>query len=459
MIYYSIPYSTERNLGEYYNSFMENLPNDTDFACFVDGDTIFTTSNFGTQIASAVERYPDCRFFTCYTNRIGFKQQIHPLVDQNTNDMEYHRNFGRLLQDNHWDECDELPTSDRNSLISGMFLLIRKDLWREVGGFKSGMLSVDNDFHQKCIDKNEKLLLLKGVYIYHWYRWPNANRTEHLKLGTNLPAEKPKPKKNKNNKKVVFTCIYGNYDTLKDPLVVENDWDYICFTDQKLKSNVWEIRDIPKDCLNENEKKVQRKLKIISHRYLTKYETSIWIDANLELKIGANEFLEKYGKSEFNTCAHPERTCIYEELDACERLKKDSYNSLDKIRKRLLLEKYPTKNGLVQTSVIIRQNTDDTINGFCEVWWSLLEKYSHRDQTVFNYALWKYPSIAKKIFLFSALSLYEEFNQYKHIIHGNSDIKPYPPKPFGSIDNYLNGKLAFDGKKLLSSRNNRWPKR
>ena len=89
MIYYSIPYSTNRNIGAYYNSVMENLPNDTDFACFVDGDTIFTTSNFGDQIADVIKKYPDNRFFTCYTNRVGYKYQIHPSVNKDNNDITY----------------------------------------------------------------------------------------------------------------------------------------------------------------------------------------------------------------------------------------------------------------------------------------------------------------------------------------------------------------------------------
>ena len=453
MIYYSIPYSTEKNIGGYYNSVMENLKNDDDFACFVDGDTIFTTSNFGNQINDVVKRYPDCRFFTCYTNRVGFKKQVHPMVDTNNNDMEYHRRIGSLLQETYWDLCDDLSDLKRSELISGMFLLVRKDLWREVGGFKSGMLSVDNDFHAKCIDINEKLLLMKGVYIYHWYRWPNYSNTSHLKFDqVSIPKNEDEFTIPTKNNKVVYTCIVGKYDTLRDPIVVNPNWDYVCFTDQNLSSKVWDVRPIPRDCLSEDTKKIQRKIKILPFRYLKNYDLSIWIDGNLQMRTDVQDLLNTYSNKAFNIAAHPERTCLYDELDACERLNKDKSDSLSRIRKKLIEEKYPKNNGLVQTGIMIRDHSDDSVVGFCEAWWSLVKEYSHRDQTVFNYVVWKYPNIIKKIHLFSANVLYNHFNFYTHIDKNGDRIKGHPGNLYGTLDNHLNNKLFFDGKPLLPKR-------
>ena len=47
------------------------------------------------------------------------------------------------------------------------------------------------------------------------------------------------------NKNVCYTCIIGNYDTLKDPKYITDNFDYICFTNNKnLKSNIWTIKYI-----------------------------------------------------------------------------------------------------------------------------------------------------------------------------------------------------------------------
>ena len=32
-------------------------------------------------------------------------------------------------------------------------------------------------------------------------------------------------------RKVAYTYIIGNYDSLKEPSVITEGWDYICFTD------------------------------------------------------------------------------------------------------------------------------------------------------------------------------------------------------------------------------------
>ena len=40
-----------------------------------------------------------------------------------------------------------------------------------------------------------------------------------------------KPETIKATRKVVYTCISGNYDTLDEPRVVTPGWEYICFTD------------------------------------------------------------------------------------------------------------------------------------------------------------------------------------------------------------------------------------
>jgi len=42
---------------------------------------------------------------------------------------------------------------------------------------------------------------------------------------------------------VIYTAIIGNYDTLKDPEYIDENCDYVCFTDNReLKSDIWQIR-------------------------------------------------------------------------------------------------------------------------------------------------------------------------------------------------------------------------
>jgi GT2 family glycosyltransferase len=178
MIYYSIPWSNEKSIGKYYNDFMNILPEETDFACFVDGDTIFTTPNYGLIIEKVVNENPEIGCFTCYTNRIGCRWQIAPGVDSDSNDMEYHRDFGKNLQIIFSTDCVDVTNEE---LMSGVMILIKKSLWRKIGKFKEDkMLGIDNDLHIKIKNINEKIFLMKGMYLYHWYRWPNPKNKSHL---------------------------------------------------------------------------------------------------------------------------------------------------------------------------------------------------------------------------------------------------------------------------------------
>ena len=51
-------------------------------------------------------------------------------------------------------------------------------------------------------------------------------------------------------KRVIYTCITGGYDKLREPETVDGDFDYICFTDAAVSSEegVWQIRPIPYSC-------------------------------------------------------------------------------------------------------------------------------------------------------------------------------------------------------------------
>lgn len=115
--------------------------------------------------------------FTCYTNRVACKWQVHPDVDVVSNDIKYHMEFGQSIKDNN-----EVMDVTNNSLFSGMLFIVKKSAWDKIGGAKkTGMLRVDNDIHAKIKKNRLKFGLIKGLYVYHWYRNGDKNYTKHLK--------------------------------------------------------------------------------------------------------------------------------------------------------------------------------------------------------------------------------------------------------------------------------------
>jgi GT2 family glycosyltransferase len=180
MIYYSTPWSSEKDLGKAYNDFMNLLPNDNDYACFTDADAMFTTHTFGHQLEDIVKEYPEAPLFTAMTNRVGTDYQLAKVSGAwEENNIARHWAIGKILQETYPYKVEDITHC---SPLSGVLILIRKKEWKECGGFKEGigMLGVDNSIHYRIRDKGYPVLLMKGVYILHYYRNGKAEDKNHL---------------------------------------------------------------------------------------------------------------------------------------------------------------------------------------------------------------------------------------------------------------------------------------
>ena len=187
------------------------------------------------------------------------------------------------------------------------------------------------------------------------------------------------------NKKVIYTCITGKYDTLVPQPYIEG-YDYICFTDDYTQDDVWEIRPIPEKIKGLSLVKQQRYVKTHPHELLPEYDYSIWIDANMIVQASPDELLKDYT---IQIPKHPVRDCIYSEASACIRKEKDSPEIVIPQVDGYMEEGYPPHHGLVQSNIIIRKHNDPVCIKIMEDWWNEIEKGSHRDQLSFNYVCWK----------------------------------------------------------------------
>ena len=197
-------------------------------------------------------------------------------------------------------------------------------------------------------------------------------------------------------KKVVYTCISGPYDTLKDPRFINSEYDYVCFTDQKFVSNIWDVRPLPAGLEGLTQVKKQRKVKVCPHLYLKEYDFSVWIDANVDIIGNIEDYVQSNcakEKGAFAVGEHPQRKCLYDEAEACISLKKDTQEHIDPQLKRYRAEGFPKMFGLPQTCIVFRYHNDPGCIKLDEDWWSEIEKGSHRDQLSFSYASWKNPNV------------------------------------------------------------------
>lgn len=171
MIHTYIPYapsSINKNIGAVYNGFM-NMISDDDWACFLDHDAMFTTLDWYKQLEDIVENlsssHPDARLLTACTNRVGNPEQVVQGIEPQNHDIYYHRKIGKQRQVEYGSSLRECEI-----LISGVVILLSKEVWKQTGGFSDGFLGVDKDIDNKIRELGYKSYIMDGVYCYHWYR-------------------------------------------------------------------------------------------------------------------------------------------------------------------------------------------------------------------------------------------------------------------------------------------------
>ncbi len=193
-------------------------------------------------------------------------------------------------------------------------------------------------------------------------------------------------------KKVVYTAIIGKYDKLKEPKVISEGFDYVCFTDNvTLKSHIWKIVPVTNPQGLDNTR-LARKIKILCNSVLKEYDLSIWIDGCVLINCDLNNFLDvNYHGEDIVVLTHPYRSCVYEEAEKCIELKKDRPEIIKKQMEDYKLDRYPVANGLVGTGLMIRNHRSKKVEEFMNSWWNEVNLKSKRDQLSFNFVLWKHP--------------------------------------------------------------------
>jgi len=167
------PYSLSKDLGLEYNSVIERDP--SEWVIVKDADVCQLTSSQFKQIPDYIEKFGgQAGIFTCYTNRIGYKWQRYKGIVNDDTDFFKHIQIAERL------ESQPLTVTQLPELISGFFMVIRKEAWRKVGGFKSGLLGVDDDF-SKRVAKHYKIYRMNSIYLWHTYRLGKSYKdTSHL---------------------------------------------------------------------------------------------------------------------------------------------------------------------------------------------------------------------------------------------------------------------------------------
>ncbi len=189
----------------------------------------------------------------------------------------------------------------------------------------------------------------------------------------------------------VYTCITGDYDSLKE-VNRESGIDYICFTNNPgLKSDTWEIISIENDGLDNI--RLARKIKIIGHPFIDEnYDLSIWVDGAIKITGSIKEFVEKecyinnYVLSVFK---HSKRNNVYDEAVACVYNRRADLSMVKNEIEFIKSEGFQDDNGLIESTVFYKEHNQPIVKQTMKYWFDLILRYTTRDQIAFNYAIYK----------------------------------------------------------------------
>lgn len=225
------------------------------------------------------------------------------------------------------------------------------------------------------------------------------------------------------NKNVIYTVIINNYDKLQDPEIVTLGWDYICFANTDIQSNIWKIKKIQIDP-SFSDRKNARKIKILYHNYVNEYDTSIYVPGYSLIKINL-DIVKDLLQPDYNFVSlnHPRRKCIYDEAKNMIRYTGDPGNRIKKQINYYKENNMPKKIGLAACGLLVRKIKDRYSQKHCELWWDEILKYSPRDQISFMYIYWKHNLINLRKWNFRNFNKY--FQGKEHHINAKEYIQKH----------------------------------
>lgn len=206
---------------------------------------------------------------------------------------------------------------------------------------------------------------------------------------------------------VIYTVLTGKYEELKEPVFVDKQFDYVCFTDDAgLKSNVWKFR-LLKDGDGLDPQRMSRKPKILCCDYLEEYDFSVYVDSKFRIIGNLGAYIEKYARgASLLAFPHYSRNCVYEEAEACINLQKDKQEIISAQVEKYRKEGMPVHFGLIDAGYMVRSHRDTKLRQMLNTWWSEFIRGCRRDQISFPYACWK------NQYYYDVCNLYSENNEY-----------------------------------------------
>ena len=226
------------------------------------------------------------------------------------------------------------------------------------------------------------------------------------------------------NKTIIYTVITGNYDTIKQPLVIEEGVEYYLFTNNlEIKDvGVWKVVQIPSEqwlgrTERENNILLSRKVKMLPHKYLPEgAEWSIYIDADMVIKRPLTELVaELHNDTLFAACRHSYCKSVQEEIEDLLSKNMVEYEQVQQQWNKYAEWGFKDDLGISENGLLIRKHNNRRVQSLMELWWSEYQQGCLRDQVSLMPCIYKADFMPYFQFVEKNIRANEYLDVFKHL--------------------------------------------
>lgn len=191
------------------------------------------------------------------------------------------------------------------------------------------------------------------------------------------------------NTKVIYTAVFGPAaPELAGFTNLPSGWDFLVFSDRDLGSLLpVDAHLIVLPPCSPNPRIAAKYVKVRPDLHLSRYETSLYVDANVRFRGNVDTWLDTLAKlpADVLTFRHNRSASVLREWWRVLLYGKEDWRRWWRVL-RLLHTQGVSTAPCIQGGLILRHHQRPAVIAVMAAWWHLIEQYSERDQALFAVA-------------------------------------------------------------------------
>lgn len=196
----------------------------------------------------------------------------------------------------------------------------------------------------------------------------------------------------KNERLAVYTCIFGGYDMICEPLYKSKMCDYYIITDGDVpKNSTWKKIEPPKpegfDLWDPSIR--NRYYKMHPEVVFPEYKYSLYVDGNVKILTDMYPLVSMMKNKVIGIHDHPISNCFYTAASSLMKIKLVDKEICDRQIDAYRKEGFPEHFGYFECGIILRRHNNTLCKNIMDTWWEQYNTWVKRDQQGIMYSLWK----------------------------------------------------------------------